>query len=173
LLPLTPTLSRKRERENLCKESWSSRPSDLNYVPMVRDSFMTRRARELRQEQTSAEKKVWRLLRDRRLGGLKFRRQHVIGNRVVDFVCLSARLVIEIDGDTHDDPDADSRCTAEIERAGYTVIRFWNSYVYDPESQILDMVVDALRESALSATEKARLDEEGLLPTAFNPSISC
>ena len=126
---------------------------------------MTRRARELRQEQTSAETKVWRLLRDRRLGGLKFRRQHVIGNRVVDFVCLSARLVIEIDGDTHDDPEADARRTAELEHAGYRVIRFWNSYVYDPESRVMDMVLDALQESALPAAEKVRLDREGLLPT--------
>ena len=71
------------------------------------------------------------MLRSGRLAGLKFRRQYVIGKYVADFVCLSARLVIEIDGDTHDE-DArikDAKRTEDLEAAGYRVIRFWNNYV--------------------------------------------
>jgi len=129
------------------------------------DRFMVGRARELRRNQTAAEARVWRLLRDRRVGGLKFRRQCVIGGHVVDFVCLEARLVIEIDGATHEDVKADAVRTAEIERAGYTVIRFWNAYVYDRESAITDVILDALRLSALPQSEKDRLDRERMFPT--------
>jgi len=129
------------------------------------DSFMVGRARELRRNQAAAERCVWRLLRDRRLGGLKFRRQHVIGGHIVDFVCLAARLVIEIDGATHEDVRADAIRTAEIERAGYTVIRFWNGYVYDRESAIIDMILDALRLSALPQSEKDGLDRQRMFPT--------
>jgi len=58
-------------------------------------------ARQLRQDQTSAEEKVWELLRDKRLLGLKFRRQHVIEGFVVDFYCHEHRLAIEVDGGIH------------------------------------------------------------------------
>ena len=129
------------------------------------DRFMVGRARELRRNQAAAERCVWRLLRDRRLGGLKFRRQHVIGGHIVDFVCLTARLVIEIDGATHEDVEADAIRTSEIERAGYTVIRFWNAYVYGRESAITDMILDALRLSALPQSEKDRLDRQRMFPT--------
>jgi len=125
---------------------------------------MVGRARELRRTQTAAETRVWRLLRDRRLAGLKFRRQYVIGGHIVDFVCLAARLVIEIDGATHEDVEADAIRRAAIERAGYTVIRFWNSYVCDRESAMADMILDGLRRSALPKSEKDRLDRERLFP---------
>jgi very-short-patch-repair endonuclease len=57
-----------------------------------------RRAQELRRRATAAEERAWRVLRNRRLHGLKFRRQHVIGGFVVDFYCAARRLVLEIDG---------------------------------------------------------------------------
>src|SRR2546430_11841996 len=102
---------------------------------MHRDRYMTERARELRANENSAERRIWSLLRDRRLAGLKFRRQHVIGQYVADFVCLSARLVIEIDGETHDAEAQvrDARRAEDIERAGFRVIRFWNQFVLTVE----------------------------------------
>jgi very-short-patch-repair endonuclease len=139
---------------------------------MPDDEFLKRRSRELRRDPNRAEARVWRLLRDRRLAGLKFRRQHVIGPYIADFVCLTARLVIEIDGDSHEDPEADARRTVVLEAMGYKVIPFRNSYVYDRESHILDMILDALRDSALPSGELARLDVEGLLPTALTPTLS-
>ena len=129
------------------------------------NQLMKLRARELRHDGNNAERQVWRLLRDRRLGGVKFRRQHVLGNYIVDFVCLSARLVIEVDGDAHENPEADARRTAALEQMGYRVIRFWNSYVYDRESGAADMILDALRSSDLPQAEKERLECEGLFPT--------
>jgi very-short-patch-repair endonuclease len=146
--------------------------ADRTIIQMRQHKLIKQRARDLRQDGNNAERQVWRLLRDRRLGGLKFRRQHVLGKYIVDFVCLSARLVIEIDGDTHDDPEADARRTSALEEMGYRVIRFWNSYIYDPESAAADMILDALRSSALPQAEKERLDREGLIPTPLTPALS-
>jgi very-short-patch-repair endonuclease len=133
-------------------------------------ALLRRRSRNLRREETAAERLIWHLLRDRRLGDLKLRRQPVIGPYIADFVCLDARLVVEIDGDTHVDPVADAKRTEDLERLGYKVIRFWNSYVYSTESAVGDMILEAVKDSALPAAEKARLEREGLFPTALQPS---
>src|SRR5450759_5469915 len=93
---------------------------------------MLERAQQLRTNSTPAERRMWSMLRGKRLAGLKFRRQHVVGNFIVDFVCLPARLIIEVDGDTHGDDEAelrDAKRTQEIEGFGYRVIRFWDHYV--------------------------------------------
>ena len=131
---------------------------------MPRDPFLTRRAREFRKEKTAAEDRVWWMLRARRFAGLKFRRQHVLGNYIADFVCIQARLVIEIDGATHGEDEArrDAKRTEEIERAGYRVIRFNNDYVVnDRDGDVAEMILEALRMSSLSEIQKARLEAEG------------
>jgi len=135
---------------------------------MRRDPLMTRRAKKLRANQNSAEQRVWSILRARRLAGLKFRRQHVLGKYIADFVCIPARLVVEIDGETHGDDSQlnDAKRTEVIERAGYRVIRFWNDYVLnDSDGGVADTILEALRKSALPATEKARLVNEGFVPS--------
>jgi very-short-patch-repair endonuclease len=86
----------------------------------------------------------------------------VIGNYIADFVCLPARLVIEVDGDTHG-TDAvqlsDAKRTEDIERAGYHVIRFWNDYVLnDTDGGVAETILAALTRSALSPAEKERLN---------------
>jgi len=84
----------------------------------------------LRRDISRAERKVWELLRDRRLTGVKFRRQHPIGPYFADFACISRKLVIEIDGDHHAfQVEADGRRTAAMEREGWRVLRFWANYV--------------------------------------------
>ena len=102
---------------------------------MARDDYDANRARELRRDGSRAERKVWELLRDRRIGGAKFRRQHPIGPYVADFACISKRLVIEIDGDHHAFlVDRDARRTAAMELEGWRVVRFWaNEVVANPE----------------------------------------
>ena len=98
------------------------------------------RARELRHPTTPAEQKLWKHLRDRRLGGAKFRRQHPVGRFIVDFYCADCRLVIEIDGDSHaGQADYDAARTAWLREQGYTVIRFTNREV--------DQQIDALLEA--------------------------
>ncbi|HYT70287.1 MAG TPA: endonuclease domain-containing protein [Gemmatimonadales bacterium] len=94
-------------------------------------------ARALRQDPTLAERRAWDLLRDRRMFGLKFRRQHVIAGFVVDFYCAELRLVLELDGPGHTDAiqrDYDAARTAHLESRGLHVIRLKN---------------DAAREAAL------------------------
>lgn len=90
------------------------------------------RAKQLRRDQTSAENKLWYVLRNRQLGGYKFRRQQPIGRFIVDFLCKSTKLVIEIDGDTHAERVGyDVARTKKLEEKGYKVIRYMNSDVHD------------------------------------------
>ena len=87
------------------------------------------RARELRDNPTPAERYAWTLLRNRRILGLKFRRQHVLHGFIVDFYCSSEWIVIELDGDVHDTQvqrDYDQARTGFLEGAGYRVIRVRN-----------------------------------------------
>jgi len=84
-------------------------------------------ARNLREMQTSAETKLWIILRNRQLDGYKFRRQKPIGRFVADFFCDDAKLIIEIDGDTHAGREGyDINRTKWLENEGYQVIRFTN-----------------------------------------------
>ena len=134
---------------------------------------MAQRARDLRRNQTAAEDRVWDLLRGRRLAGLKFRRQYVLGGYVADFVCIPARLVIEIDGATHSTDEelaGDAKRTEEIEQAGFQVIRLGNDYVLnDRDGDVADSILDALASSALPADEKRRLYLEGYFSDCPSP----
>jgi very-short-patch-repair endonuclease len=116
---------------------------------------------------------MWSMLRAKRLAGLKFRRQHVIGTYIVDFVCLPARLVIEVDGDTHGDDESalrDAQRTEEIERSGYQVIRFWDNYVLnDTDGDLYEAIIEALMASALSVKEKDRLRKNFFLDPLPDP----
>jgi very-short-patch-repair endonuclease len=90
------------------------------------------RARALRQNQTQTEGLLWSVLRDRRLGGWKWRRQVARGPYIVDFFCAEARLVVELDGSQHQAPDAvayDTRRTACLERLGLRVLRIESAQV--------------------------------------------
>jgi very-short-patch-repair endonuclease len=107
----------------------------------------TRRARELRREASGAERKLWRLLKDRALDGHKFVRQERIGPYYADFVCRETKLVVEIDGATHSTDEEiakDQARTAFIERAGYRVVRFTNEEVYNQADRVCDAILVAL-----------------------------
>jgi very-short-patch-repair endonuclease len=79
---------------------------------------------------TPAEHALWQAIRGRRLGGLKFRRQHPLGPFVVDFVCPPRKLVIELDGEVHDDRVGyDEARTEQLSEYGYRVLRFRNQEV--------------------------------------------
>jgi very-short-patch-repair endonuclease len=99
-------------------------------------------ARRLRRDQTDAERALWFRLRDRRLKGLKFRRQMPIKSYVVDFCCESARLIIELDGGQHAERSIeDTRRTADLEAYGYLVLRFWNNDVLSNIEGVLKTIV--------------------------------
>jgi type I restriction enzyme M protein len=100
-------------------------------------------ARTLRKNQTNAEKLLWGLLRNQQLAGAKFRRQHPLPPYVLDFYCHPLRLAIELDGGQHAmDPIRryDQRRTASIEKAGITVLRFWNHEMLSNPSGIIELL---------------------------------
>jgi very-short-patch-repair endonuclease len=97
-------------------------------------------ARTLRRNATDAEGKLWQCLRNRQLGGLKFRRQATIGHRVVDFLCAEKRLVVELDGGQHT-PERDAARTAELSALGYRVIRFWNNHALGNTDAVLEAIL--------------------------------
>jgi very-short-patch-repair endonuclease len=105
------------------------------------------KARSLRKRTVPAEALLWRALRNRALGGFKFRRQHPVGPYVVDFACAACRIVVEVDGETHlSRSRADAQRTAHIEAEGWRVLRFWNTEVYDE----LDAVKEAIYRQCVS-----------------------
>ncbi|HPQ35824.1 MAG TPA: endonuclease domain-containing protein [Tenuifilaceae bacterium] len=95
-------------------------------------SLTFERAKVLRQNPTDAEKMIWDLLSNKKMLGLRFKRQHPISIFIADFYCHSLKLVIEVDGEIHNNVESkeyDVNRTAELERNGITVIRFTNNQV--------------------------------------------
>ena len=106
------------------------------------------RARELRKRQTLAEAKLWYHLRRRALFGVKFRRQHPIGEYFVDFYCEEAKLAIELDGGGHAGQQQrtyDDARTAELKRQRIRVLRFWNNDVLQNTDGVLQRIGEAVR----------------------------
>ena len=105
------------------------------------------RARELRRAMTPAEKKLWQHIRYEQLG-VQFRRQHAVGPYIVDFFCAKAKLVIEIDGDVHANPEQAERDAERTqwlnEQKDYCVIRFWNNAVLHNIDIVLGTIVKKL-----------------------------
>ena len=105
-----------------------------------------RNARKLRREQTEAERKLWFLLRNRRLMGLKFRRQFPIGNYIADFCCFEKKLIVELDGSQHIDAEVSDRIRTEfLNASGYRVLRLWNHQVLEDEGVALEAILEALK----------------------------
>ena len=122
----------------LTGEGWGEGASGMR-----RDREMKRRARELRQNANPLEEIVWTQLRDRRLGGFKFRGQHGVWPFVVDFYCAESRLIVELDGTSHEGrEEQDLRRQKEFEELGFTVLRFRNHEVYENLEGFLERVLD-------------------------------
>ena len=98
-------------------------------------------ARKLRREMTPVERRLWARLRRCQIGGHRFRRQQILGRFVADFYCASARLAIEIDGDTHDDAARDTARDCAIARLGVRVVRFTNSQVLHEIESVLESIL--------------------------------
>ena len=103
-------------------------------------SGLVKKAKEMRKAQTPPEKLLWELLRDRQFGGLKFRRQHQIGNYIVDFYCYEKRFVIELDGGIHQNMKQikkDKKRDEYLKALAINVIRFKNKDVINDIEQVL------------------------------------
>jgi very-short-patch-repair endonuclease len=114
-----------------------------------------KRARRLRREMTKPEVILWSVLRDDALGGLRFRRQHPVGPYILDFYCAALQLCIDIDGQTHNTPEAerhDEARTAWLAAKGVRVIRFAAADILDPD-RLNDAVlaIEALAAPSISS----------------------
>lgn len=112
------------------------------------DPTLKERARHMRANPTSAEQRLWLALRANRFENQQFTRQTIFAPYIVDFASKAARVVIEIDGDTHSAEDRyDARRTEFLESLGYRVIRFGNPDVIENIEGVLSVIAQALRES--------------------------
>jgi methionine--tRNA ligase beta chain len=114
--------------------------------------------KEHRSSPTDAEIALWEMLRGKQLDGYKFRRQHIIGHYIADFVCLPAKLIIEVDGLTHQIPEnqvSDEERTAELKKHGFEVIRFNNIEVINERERVGNEILAAVskRKAELAAAE--------------------
>lgn len=109
---------------------------------MRQEKQLTSLARGLRHNQTDAEQRLWGCLRNRRLDGLKFKRQQPIGNYIIDFICVDKMFVIELDGGQHATQlIKDTTRTDYLNHCGFTVLRFWNNDIFSNLRGVLEQIV--------------------------------
>ena len=89
------------------------------------------RSRAMRRQLTPAELKLWFVLKNRALDGMKFRRQVPIGRYIADFACFNPRLIVEVDGGQHAESDYDAERDAWLNAQGFNILRVWNGEVME------------------------------------------
>ncbi len=139
--------------------SASQRPK-MNYEYLTANTDAYTRLKEFVEEnrgnQTPAEEKLWAILRGKKIGGYKFRRQHIIGNYIADFICLNENLIIEVDGSIHQLPENqanDESRTKDLNILGYKVIRFTNDEVLFNSDHVISSILSALKKENIELPE--------------------
>ncbi len=108
---------------------------------MYNDVWLKQRRRELRHNQTEAEKILWKRLRNKQCFGLKFFRQYSVGNYILDFYCPRKHLSIELDGSHHlNQKEYDDERTAFLNTQNIRVLRFWNRAVFENMAGVLEEI---------------------------------
>jgi very-short-patch-repair endonuclease len=121
----------------------------LKKKPIHTKKSLEKKRRKLRNKSTPAERFLWSHLRLKQLDGLRFQRQHSINNYIVDFYCAAYQLIIELDGEVHNNPvaeDRDSKRDADLEALGFKVLRFENKMAFDNLEHIFEWIRDAVKE---------------------------
>ncbi len=109
-------------------------------------------ARELRQNQTDAEKALWAKLRTKQISGVKFRRQQPIGPYIADFVSFEKKLIIEVDGGQHNENEnheSDETRSKWLKSQGFQIIRFWNNDVLKNMEGVLESINEVVSEKMI------------------------
>ena len=129
--------------------------------------MIRQRSRALRKRMTDAERLLWRHLRNRELGGWKFRRQYPVTPHIVDFICVDKNIVIEVDGGQHaENEDSDLQRSAFLNKMGYRVFRFWNNQVLQETEAVLEAIFAILadgKQNSPSPQPSPPLGERGNL----------
>jgi Fe-S cluster assembly protein SufD len=121
------------------------------------------KAKSLRRNQTKAEKKLWRYLRNRQINGLKFYRQYIIEPYICDFVCRDFDIIIEADGGQHCDNESDFKRDKYLREKGYVIIRYWNNDILNN----IEGVIEDMKKKIETLTPALSLKGEGgTLPTS-------
>ncbi|MGE5515540.1 MAG: endonuclease domain-containing protein [Bacteroidota bacterium] len=118
--------------------------------------ILTERARLMRRQPTPAERRLWQVLRQNRLGA-RFRRQCPLGPYIVDFVCYERRLIIEADGGQHAESAHDIRRDQWMIEQGFRLLRFWNEEILHGTDGVVQIIMDALA-TAPAAPHPQKID---------------
>jgi very-short-patch-repair endonuclease len=110
----------------------------------------------MRSNPTEAEHRLWQLLRAHRFGGYKFRQQVAIDFYITDFVCFSARLIIELDGGQHAESERDAKRDTYLRSQGFRILRIWNNELFTNEEGVAELILSALRSPPLPNPSPAR-----------------
>jgi adenine-specific DNA methylase len=124
----------------------------VSFKPPIPDNLL-QACRDLRKNSTDAEKLLWQFLRDRRLNGVKFRRQHPVGRFILDFYSHEFKLAIELDGGGHNEQQQkhyDEQRTKALEGEGIRVLRFWNHEVLQKTENVLEVIWEAVSKKPLT-----------------------
>lgn len=114
---------------------------------LVKSERTLERARKQRREMSDEKRILWMLLRDRRFAAFKFRRLVPLGDYVADFVCFDRKLIIELDGSQHAEPEQatfDAKRTAYLEAAGFRVLRIWCGDLFKEREGVFEAILNAL-----------------------------
>jgi len=144
--PESPSLTLPQGKGTAATNSESVKPKYQTADPLVYES-LKKFSEQNRSNETEAEKKLWLQLKGKQLENYKFRRQHIIGKYIADFVCLDKLLVIEIDGGIHQLPEnkeSDAIRTDWLQSIGYTIIRFTNTDVLKNTDSVLQKILEKL-----------------------------
>jgi very-short-patch-repair endonuclease len=167
---LEPVLQERLEEAKRIAQSAPYHGIDALGRPILRlPDDIRHLCRELRKSMTPAEQLLWECLRDLRLAGLKFRRQHAIGRYIVDFYCHEHRLIIELEGSVHDRPEQaehDKVRKRELEAQGFRVLTFRNEEVLNDPEGVLQRILEALTPVNPSPSERTG----ALTPISTSPT---
>jgi very-short-patch-repair endonuclease len=129
-------------------------------ISASRLATLKERAREMRRNPTEPEKRLWARLKSSQLGGFKFRRQEVVGSAIVDFACPTRWLCVEVDGETHVNPEVDALRDRKLTDIGIRVLRFTNQQVM----QELDGVCEAILVELQKPFDRRQAARQAALP---------
>ncbi len=112
-------------------------------APLNNRKYLKAFRKKLRKQGTSAEAVLWTYLKGKKIGGIKFRRQHSIGKYIIDFYAPSSKIAIELDGEVHNwgrSPENDSVKDRFLQSLGITILRFENKWIFDDPDYIINTI---------------------------------